>query len=47
MKKYPYITLASLYAITGLLLLVIATESCASKSCRSYRSKPDTLRRIR
>jgi hypothetical protein len=37
MKKYPYISLASLYIITLLLLLVILTESCGSHCSRTKR----------
>ena len=34
-------------AIIALLLVTVILESCATRSCRSYRSKPDRLSRIR
>ena len=45
MKKHPYISLASLYAITLLLLLVILTESCATR-CGQQRRYWSTHRAV-
>jgi len=47
MKKHPRLTLGTLYVITMLLLIAMSLESCATRSCSSYRSKPDRLSRIR
>jgi hypothetical protein len=37
MKKHPYTSIATLYAITGAIMLILLTTSCASKCQRMHR----------
>ena len=37
MKRHPYISIASLYAITGAIMLILLTTSCATKCQKMHR----------